>query len=55
MYWGTKAECSPTLSSSVGEKSGHFAHVPYLGIPKALDYYYVRIGLSMYVKFGLGK
>ena len=43
------------LSSSGGEKNGHFDHVPYLGIPKALDYYYVRIGLSMYVKFGLGK
>ena len=30
----TKAECSPTLGSSVGEKNGHFDHVPYLGIPK---------------------
>ena len=34
IYWGTKAECSPTLSSSVGEKNGHFDHVPYLGITK---------------------
>ena len=32
--WGTKAECSLTLSSSFGEKNGHFDHVPYLGIPK---------------------
>ena len=30
----TKAERSPTLGSSVGEKNGHFDHVPYLGIPK---------------------
>ena len=34
IYWGTKAECPPTFSSSVGQKDGHFDYVPYLGIPK---------------------
>ena len=36
----TKAECSPTWSSTVGEKNWHFDHVPYLGVPK-----YFRIWL----------
>ena len=30
----TKAECSLTCSSTVGEKNWYFDHVPYLGIPK---------------------
>ena len=34
LFRGEKKQCSPTLSSSVGEKNGHFDHVPYLGIPK---------------------
>ena len=34
IYWGAKAECSPTLSSSVGEKNGHFDHVPHFEFPK---------------------
>ena len=55
IYWGTKAECSPTLSSSAAEKNSQFDHEPYLGIQKILDSNNVRIGLSLYVKFGLGK
>ena len=52
IFWGTKAECSPTLSSSVGKKKWSFWPCAiYLGIPKD----YLRIGLSIYVKFGLGK
>ena len=38
IYWGTKAEASPTLSSSVGEKNGHFEHVLFLGIPNYLRF-----------------
>ena len=38
LYWGTKAEASPTLSSSVGEKNGHFEHVLFLGIPNYLRF-----------------
>ena len=37
--WGTKAECAPTLSLSVGEKNGHFDHVPYLRIPNFFRFY----------------
>ena len=54
IYWGTKAECSPTLSSLVGEKNSHFiCHISE--IQNILDSNYIGIGLSIYVKFSLGK
>ena len=43
------------MSSSVGEKNCYFDHVPCLGIPQDLDSNSTRIGLSIYVKFSLGK
>ena len=43
------------MSSSVGEDNCHFDHVPCLGIPQDFNSNYAWKGLSIYVKFSLGK